>query len=153
MDLVRLHVRATDLRPQGRRLRLALADGTSRAVDAAVLAPGHGAPSTSWAPEALRRSSRFVADPWRDPSEPFVARGSDVVLVGAGLTMGDMAVRWGRDGVRVHVVSRHGMLPLAHAAAPLPPAPVAPAAAAPQTLTEARRFVFDAPAQGSGLRR
>ena len=48
--------------------------------------------------------------------------------------MADMAQRWGRAGVRVHVVSRHGLLPLPHAAAPAPPHP-APRAAPTAPLT------------------
>lgn len=70
VSLEQLRARVTDLRPHGRRLRLTLADGTSRAADAVVLAMGHSAPATSWAPEALRRSARFVADPWRTEREP-----------------------------------------------------------------------------------
>ncbi|MDQ1745692.1 MAG: hypothetical protein QOE23_4031, partial [Pseudonocardiales bacterium] len=135
--------RVTDLRRHGRRLRLTLDDGTSRAADAVVLAMGHGAPSTAWAPEALRRSARFVADPWRAGSAPAIGAGSDILLVGAGLTMADMALRWGRDGVRLHVASRHGMLPLPHASAPVPPAaPPAIPAGTSLTLAEVRRLVF-----------
>ncbi|HEY6748459.1 MAG TPA: FAD/NAD(P)-binding protein [Mycobacteriales bacterium] len=134
-----LPVRATDLRRHGSRLRLTLADGTSRPVDAAVLALGYDRPSTLWAPAGLERSDRFVADPWS--TEPYVGRGDEVVVVGAGLTAADMAQRWGREGVRLHVVSRHGMLPLPHAAVPQPPAvadgPV------PGSLAEARRLLFD----------
>lgn len=135
--------RVTDVRRHGRRMRLTLDDGTSRAADAVVLAMGHGAPSTAWAPEALRRSARFVADPWRADSAPAIDAGSDVLLVGAGLTMADMALRWGRAGVRLHVASRHGMLPLPHATSPQPPAapPPIPDGAA-LTLAEVRRLVF-----------
>jgi uncharacterized NAD(P)/FAD-binding protein YdhS/tetratricopeptide (TPR) repeat protein len=141
--LERVPQRATDVRRHGRRLRVSLADGTSRPVDAVVLALGHGEPSVAWAPPALRRSDRFVADPWSGTPGPVVGRGDEVVLVGAGLTAADMAVRWGREGVRVHVVSRHGMLPLPHADAPLPGRP-APEHPLPSDLSAARRFVFDA---------
>jgi uncharacterized NAD(P)/FAD-binding protein YdhS/tetratricopeptide (TPR) repeat protein len=141
--LEHLAARVTDLRRHGRRLRLTLDDGTSRPADAVVLAMGHGAPSTAWAPEALRRSARFVADPWQADSSPAIAAGSDILLVGAGLTMADMALRWGRDGVGIHVASRHGMLPLPHATAPLPPAPAPPIPhGSALTLAEVRRLVF-----------
>ncbi|WP_375501830.1 FAD/NAD(P)-binding protein [uncultured Jatrophihabitans sp.] len=139
------HVRdaVRDLRRHGRRLRLTLADGTSRPADAVVLAMGHGAPSASWAPEQLCRSPHFVADPWRASSAPTVRTGDHVLLVGAGLTMADMAQRWGRRGVTLHVASRHGMLPLPHADQPQPPvpAPDLPDAAA-LSLAEVRRLVF-----------
>ena len=142
VTLAHVPARTTALRRHGRRLRLTLDDGTSRAVDAAVLATGHGSPSTSWAPAALAKSDRFVADPWRCTSEPAVPVGGAVLLVGAGLTMADMAMRWGRAGVRVHVASRHGMTPLPHATAPSAPAPAQPPADA-HTLAELRHFVFD----------
>lgn len=140
------HVRArvTDLRRHGRRLRLTLDDGTSRPADAVVLAMGHGSPSPAWAPEALRRSHRFVADPWRASAAPAVAAGDEVVLVGAGLTMADMAQRWGRAGVRVHVVSRHGLMPLPHARDPQPPAPAPELPdTASLTLRDVRRIVVN----------
>ncbi len=123
--LTHLQARATDLRRHGRRLRVTLDDGTSRPIDAAVLATGHDAPSTAWAPAALRRSARFVADPWASRRcARTVPAGGEVLLVGAGLTMADMAMRWGQAGVGVHVTSRHGMLPLPHAGEPAQPAPV-----------------------------
>ena len=116
VGLARVTARVTEVRRAGRRLRLALDDGTSRTVDAAVLATGHAAPGTAWAPDALRRSARFVADPWdRSAAAPVVPAGGAVLLVGAGLTMADMAMSWGRADVRVHVTSRHGLLPLPHA--------------------------------------
>ncbi|HZZ95695.1 MAG TPA: FAD/NAD(P)-binding protein [Jatrophihabitantaceae bacterium] len=142
VTLTHLAARTTDLRRHGRRLRLTLDDGTSRPVDAGILATGHGVPSTSWAPSALRRSARFVADPWRGESEPRIPVGGQVLLVGAGLTMADVAMRWGRSGVRVHVASRHGMLPLAHAAAPFAPVPAPDMPDGRLTLAAARRFVF-----------
>ncbi len=144
VTLEQLRTRVTDVRRHGRRLRLVLADGTSRAADTVVIATGHGAPSTAWAPPALARSHRFVADPWRASAAATVRSGDSVVLVGAGLTMADMAQRWDRAGVRVHVVSRHGMLPLPHAASPQPPAAAPPLPGdGPLTLAAARRLVFD----------
>ncbi|MBE7189065.1 FAD/NAD(P)-binding protein [Jatrophihabitans endophyticus] len=138
-----VRARVSDLRRHGRRLRLTFDDGTSRPVDAVVLAMGHGEPSVAWAPEAMQRSHRFIADPWRANAAPTVRAGDDVLLVGAGLTMADMAQGWGRRGVRLHVVSRHGMLPLAHATDPQPPLP-APELPDSDHLTAAqvRRLVF-----------
>ena len=134
--------RVTDVRPIGRRLRVSLDDGTHRAADAIVLATGYGAPSDSWAPAALRRAAQFVADPWQ-VVPPVTKRGDEIVLVGAGLTAVDMAQAWCRDGVRVHVVSRHGQLPLAHADEPQPPI-TALTTPLPATLKDVRREVFAA---------
>ena len=144
-DGVRLetvHARVDDLRRHGRRLRLTLDDGTSRPADAVVLAMGHGEPSVAWAPEAMRRSHRFIADPWRSSAAPTVRPGDDVLLVGAGLTMADMAQRWGRRGVRLHVVSRHGMLPLPHTSDPQPPLAAPELPAGDLEFAQVRRLVF-----------
>ena len=142
VQLTHVRARATDLRRHGRRLRVTFDDGTSRPIDAAVLATGHDAPSTSWAPAALSRSARFVADPWAGAREPSVPAGGQVLLVGAGLTMADMAMRWGRAGVRVHVTSRHGMLPLPHADEASACALPAALPEGPLSLSSARRLVF-----------
>lgn len=139
----RVCARATDVRRHGRRLRLTLDDGTSHPVDGVVLALGHGAATTSWAPPALARSPRFVGDPWRADSQPRVPAGSDVLLVGSGLTMADMAQRWNRAGVRLHVTSRHGLLPLPHAVDPAPPLAAPELPDGPVSLARARRLVFD----------
>jgi uncharacterized NAD(P)/FAD-binding protein YdhS len=140
--VVHRRTRAVDVRLHGRRLRVALADGTSLAVDAVVLAGGAGRASSSWAPDVLRRSARFVVDAWAQPAAD-VPVGSEVVLVGAGLTMLDMAQRWYREGIRLHVVSRHGLLPLAHSTDPAQPVPAPPAPPECSDLAVARRFVFD----------
>ncbi|MCK9901797.1 pyridine nucleotide-disulfide oxidoreductase [Parafrankia colletiae] len=139
----RVHARATDVRRHGRRLRLTLDNGTSHPVDAVVLALGHGAPTAAWAPPSLARSPRFVGDPWRAETQPHVPAGSDVLLVGAGLTMADMAQRWSRAGVRLHVTSRHGLLPLSHALDPAPPLAAPELPEGPVSLAQARRLVFD----------
>ena len=156
--LDRVSARAIGLRRQESALLLDLDDGTSRLVDGGVLALGHGQPSTAWAPDALCASPLFVADPWsadhsqdRTASDQSAAgarlrRGDEVVLVGAGLTAVDMALRWGSEGVRVHVVSRHGMVPLPHASSVSAPPPTAAGhiGAAPATLAGLRRLVFQA---------
>jgi uncharacterized NAD(P)/FAD-binding protein YdhS/tetratricopeptide (TPR) repeat protein len=147
--LEQVRLRATDVRGHGRRIRVTLSDGTYRPVDAIVLALGHGEPAVTWAPPALRTSPRFVADPWRCGTEPELRDGDAVVLVGAGLTALDMSLRLARPGVTVHLVSRHGMVPLPHHRCP------AQAAAAPEVpavldLAAARRLVFDAIRDANG---
>ncbi|MBL7498930.1 FAD/NAD(P)-binding protein [Frankia sp. CN7] len=138
-----VRARATGVRRHGSRLRLTLDDGTSHPVDAVVLAIGHGAATTSWAPPALARSPRFVGDPWRADAQPRVPAGGEVLLVGSGLTMADMAQRWSRAGVRLHVTSRHGLLPLPHALDPAPPLAAPRLPDGPVSLAQARRLVFD----------
>lgn len=139
----RVSQRATSLSQIGEHYRVSLTDGTSLVADAAVLALGHGSPSVSWAPGELRAAHQFVANPWRTETEPQLNPGDEIVLVGAGLTAADMAVRWGQRNLRVHVVSRHGMLPLPHATNPSPPA-ATHSGPLPTTLAGCRRFVFAA---------
>ncbi len=66
-----------------------------------------------------QRLRRYVADPWApgalDPIE-----AEDVVLIGSGLTAVDIGLSLSRRRVRIHLVSRHGLLPHAHAPAAPP---------------------------------
>ena len=64
VSLERVADRVTGLVPLGRRWRVRVGRDETRYVDAVVLAVGSGAPDDRWAPGRLRRSARFVADPW-----------------------------------------------------------------------------------------
>ncbi len=99
-----------------------LAGGGSLPFDAAVLALGVFPPDCGWAPSALRSSPRFVGNPWAPNALSAVPDSGDVLLVGTGLTMVDLAMVLDRPGRVVHAVSRHGLLPREHA-------PVTPVAA------------------------
>jgi uncharacterized NAD(P)/FAD-binding protein YdhS len=92
-----------------------------RFAAAAVLAIGAGSPGVRWAPDSLRAGGRFVADPWVPGALEDIPPAEDVLLVGTGLTMVDMALTLDRPGRVLHAVSRHGLLPRPHAAAPVPP--------------------------------
>jgi uncharacterized NAD(P)/FAD-binding protein YdhS len=98
------------------RDRLHLSDGTSLLADGVVLAPGVFAPGSAWAPPALLTSPRFVTDPWASGGlDGVVQSAGDVLLVGTGLTMVDVALSVARLGRTVHAVSRRGRLPKVHA--------------------------------------
>ena len=131
--------RAVDLRRHDQGVAITLAGHQVLEADAVVLALGNGAATSAWVPPALRRSSRFVADPWCPGGLPQLSGGSTVLLVGTGLTMVDIAISYGH--CQVHAVSRHGLLPLAHAADPPAPA-LAPLPEAPITAASVRRLVF-----------
>jgi uncharacterized NAD(P)/FAD-binding protein YdhS len=108
--------------------KIALADGTSVVVDHVVLAPGVMPPGTAWAPPSLLTSDRFVADPWAAGALAAIDDVGDVLLVGTGLTMVDVAMTLSRTrpttvdvattpattGRVLHAVSRRGRLPKAH---------------------------------------
>ena len=105
----------TGLVPLGRRWRVRVGQDGTRYVDAVVLALGSGQPDDGWAPGALRRSPHFVADPWAEGALDRLRRlDGDLVLVGTGLTMVDLASALARPGRTVHAISRHGLLPSAH---------------------------------------
>jgi uncharacterized NAD(P)/FAD-binding protein YdhS len=131
--------RAVDVRRHDQGAAVTLAGGQVLEADAVVLALGNGAATSAWVPGELRRSPRFVADPWRPGGLPALNPGSAVLLVGTGLTMVDVAISY--EHCRVHAVSRHGRLPLAHVADPAPPAPAA-LPDAPATAASVRRLVF-----------
>lgn len=125
------HVRATATAVDhvGGTVVLTLDDGRTLRGGALVIGTGLPAPSPSWAPEAMRTSERFVADPWAPGALARVRddEGSrpDVLVVGTGLTMVDVATTLARRPDRfVHAVSRTGLLPRRHADGPQ--APVVP---------------------------
>ena len=68
----------------------------------------------------MRASPAYVENPWRfDPQTARDAR--NVLLIGSGLTMVDAAITLRRPGRRLTALSRHGLLPRAHATVPPTP--------------------------------
>ena len=106
------------------RVRLAL--GRQLSADAVVLAAGLGLPSSTAAASACERRGPpiYFADPWR--IEPDAAPAGDILLIGSGLTMVDVALALARPDRRFTVVSRHGLLPQTHGPATVAPLPEGP---------------------------
>ena len=98
----------------GRRaLRLDLAaDGR---IDADVVILATGSPAVA-AALPVPAGPRFVADPWEPAALDRVADGSQVVIVGTGPTMIDVAIALtsAHPDTTVVAVSRHGLLPHVH---------------------------------------
>lgn len=106
-----------DVARDGGVARLALADGSSIAAAHVVLATG--TPTSRDVPLAggwPRDPSRYVRDPWVPGALERLAPGGDILLVGTGLTMVDVALRLAADrpGVRLVGLSRTGLLPIVH---------------------------------------
>lgn len=120
---------ATGIEQSADGLAVRLGDGELITAQSVVLATGLPPAGISWAPFELRHSGRFVADPWAPGAlAPVHAVGDrpDVLLVGTGLTMVDVALSLCRsaDGTEriVYAVSRSGRLPSRHRAPRQPPA-------------------------------
>lgn len=116
---------ARDVTGTGTEVRVELDDATVVAGDAAVVATGLPAAGSSWAPDSLRASAFFVPDPWAPGALDVVRRDhagpADVLAVGAGLTMVDVALSLAgsRPGRVVRAISRNGRLPARHADRPV----------------------------------
>ena len=131
------------------RVVVVLDTGERLVADAVVLALGIESPGIDWAPAGLCASDRFVADPWKPGVLARLAEADgDVLLVGTGLTMVDVALSLARPGRTVHATSRRGLVPAVHATTRIAGVPCGPLVAAigAQTsiaLPMARRLVAD----------
>ncbi|MBW8814298.1 MAG: FAD/NAD(P)-binding protein [Caulobacterales bacterium] len=126
---------ALDLNGTRPSVRLAL--GRSLTADAVVLATGLGLPAA--APGAACEgigAPAYFADPWS--LDPATAPAGDILLIGSGLTMVDVASQLDRPDRRFTVVSRHGLLPRSHGPAAVAPLPDGPLTTPRETLRSLR---------------
>lgn len=98
--------------------RIRLADGRSLAADALVLAVGFLAPRF---PAPVEANALCIADPWS--ADLTRLPQGDVLLVGAGLTMVDVALSLAGPHRRLTALSRRGLLSLSHAPTSAQPPP------------------------------
>ncbi len=127
-----------------------LALGRRIEADALVLAVGNLPPRrptvTGW--ESLGEAC-YIADPWAKDALDRAAQGGAVLLLGSGLTMVDVALGLAGRGARsLFVLSRHGLIPRTHAAAPPDLEPEPP----PEGRLSARLKAFRARAEAIGWR-
>lgn len=131
---------AAGVEPDGVRLT----DGRRIAGRAVVLATGNPAPKTA-EPGA---SDRIIPDPWAPGALERIGPDDDVIIVGTGLTMVDMAQALTARGWRGRALalSRRGLLPRAHRPHPDHPAALPPEATtgpASRRLAAARRLAAE----------
>lgn len=103
----------------GLRPAVILADGRTIGADVVVLALGNLPPDRPGGlPATLADSALFVTDPWAPGALDDLPCEAPVLLVGAGLTMIDIALRLAGRGHkgRMTAVSRRGLLPKGHQA-------------------------------------
>jgi len=112
-------LRGEVVRMLNRERGVLLTDGREIRADIVVLAMGNLPPRPPGGPDGwLYDSGFFIPDPWAmdafndvDPAEP-------LLLVGAGLTMVDVALRLSQEGHRgkITALSRRGLVPREHQA-------------------------------------
>lgn len=120
-----------------------LSDGRAVRARAVVLATGNPAPKT-----AGGRSRRVITDPWALTALERIGPEDEVIIVGSGLTMVDMAL-WldakDRKG-RIKVLSRRGLTPRVHGSShdhPKAPTGSVLNGRLSERLREARRLASD----------
>jgi uncharacterized NAD(P)/FAD-binding protein YdhS len=96
------------------RLRVGLSLGRSFEADAVVLALGLLPPAAPpGADREVLSHPGYVADPWR--LDAATAPQGDILLIGSGLTMVDVALSLAGEGRRLTALSRHGLISRSHA--------------------------------------
>lgn len=133
----RIHEQVVEVEPFGKSYRVRCSGTTRFEADWVVFAVGSPKSDKSWAPWSVLESERFFADAWTALADDRVRQAKSVVLVGAGLTMVDLALTLGKTPPgevprKIHSVSRSGLLPTAHRMVPsepigspsLPPGPI-----------------------------
>jgi uncharacterized NAD(P)/FAD-binding protein YdhS len=91
---------------------LGFADRQEMTATEVVLALGNPPPAALPGSDGTREEPRFVENPWCDSGTH--PRDETVLLVGTGLTMADIVastVQSGYGPVRMHAISRHGLVP------------------------------------------
>lgn len=134
LPLLRVAGEVVGLAPHGPSVSLHLADGRELRADRVVLALGNYPPSDPpCLDEHLMASIRYARDPWA-PDALEMDRRQDVLLLGTGLTMCDIALALRDADHRGHVyaLSRRGLLPQPHRLSAKPPPQLDP----PATLAE-----------------
>ena len=133
--LIRRQARVLGIDRRGDRLVVRLDEGGTVVARAVVLATG-AQPGVEWAPADLVSSGRLVADPWTQELPD-----GDLLLVGTGLTMVDIAISADRPGRTLHSVSRHDLVPAPHVLPTTPPVPPPPGITRLGSLDELREAV------------
>lgn len=100
-----------------------LASGATIIADKVALTLGNFPPADLALPGKTSSSVRFVSNPWSAKPAAGVHRDKAVLLIGSGLTSVDTAIGLRARGFEgtIHILSRHGLLPQSHRAAPPPP--------------------------------
>jgi uncharacterized NAD(P)/FAD-binding protein YdhS len=119
--LHRFRGEVVDVEPQGDGFVVHMACGWQHEADVVVLAVGNPPPRRVTEYEVLGR--RYISDPWSPGLLSSLSDTDQVLLIGTGLTMVDVAAQINATHPRTRMVamSRHGLLPTPHVRRPLRP--------------------------------
>ncbi|HYR69160.1 MAG TPA: FAD/NAD(P)-binding protein [Candidatus Dormibacteraeota bacterium] len=112
-----------DVESAGEGLRLRFRTGPAKPASHVVLATGHPLPAP---PVPLDRAvldgGRYKENPWDSAALDQLPSDASLLLIGSGLTAVDVLLESRRRGFRgvIHLLSRHGLLPLPHGGAEVP---------------------------------
>lgn len=114
---VRVHLEAgevIDILPFANHTQLVLRSGRVVTVDKVVLALGNN-PATRF-PFPVAEDIHCIDDPWDYRAVEYIPSADPVLIIGSGLSMIDAVLTLHHHGHQrpVHVLSRHGLLPLPH---------------------------------------
>lgn len=100
-----------------------LAREPSLPAEAVILTVGHRPPPDPIGKRWGGPRTRFISDPWRQFATNVVGPDEAVVILGSGLTAVDTVLSLTQQprSAPITLVSRHGLLPQAHAATPVSP--------------------------------
>jgi hydroxyacylglutathione hydrolase len=105
----------------GETAEIPLRSGRTLFADKVVIALGNFPPGDPRLPGRTPHSLRYVSNPWKPSALGDVAQDKSILLVGSGLTSVDVAITLRARGFCgiIHILSRRGLLPQTHKAAPV----------------------------------
>jgi uncharacterized NAD(P)/FAD-binding protein YdhS len=123
LDVVFDEVRRVARHPAGGWM-VHLAREPSLHAEAVMLTVGHRPPSDPIGRRWSGPRTRFISDPWRPFATNVVGADDAAVVLGSGLTAVDTVLALSQQPRRAPIIliSRNGLLPQAHSAAPVSPA-------------------------------
>lgn len=129
---------ASDLEFTSSGVTIRMSGGRPVRVDATVLAVGNFPPQVPAGAEMLENSPRYQPNPWDREATARIAGDASVLVIGTGLTMVDFVLNLLDHGHAGPIIalSRRGLLPHRHAAAP----PAIPFEAKPEGLELSQRL-------------
>lgn len=135
-----------------RGYRLECASGEVIEADILVLATGHPSPRLPWPLSTLPDHKALIVNPWASGAVDRIKPSDTVLIVGSGLTMGDIVASLRQRGhhAPITAISRRGLTPRPRSAKvdPIEGLSFAGLGSASQVLHAVRREVRKAEAQG-----